>query len=98
MQLTGCSSTHSRNRRQAVTPEQPICRGTIRYGTLVISTNTIAVNAVRSLTRGRPVRRGVRSGNNDFTSSHSPSSTSSDLAIKYLSARGQVLRFQLGRR
>jgi hypothetical protein len=50
---------HSRNRRQAVTPEQPICRGTIRHGTPVTSTNTIAVNAVRSLTRGRPVRRRV---------------------------------------
>src|SRR5919107_3195911 len=75
---------HSLSRRQAVTPEQPICRGTIRHGTPLTSTNTIAVNAVRSPTLGRPVRCGVRSGNNGSTRPHSPSSTSSGLALGHL--------------
>ena len=43
------------SRRHAVTPEQPISVGTIRHGTPVSNTNTIAVNATRSSTRGRPM-------------------------------------------
>src|SRR4051794_17691425 len=57
------AACHARSRRDAVTPEQPISFGTMRHGIPVTSTNTIAVNAARSLTRGRPVRGHGRSGN-----------------------------------
>jgi hypothetical protein len=56
------SGRQSRSRRQAVTPAQPISMGTMRHGTPVTRTKTIAVNAARSLTRGRPVRCAARSG------------------------------------
>jgi hypothetical protein len=40
--------SESRSRRHAVTPEQPISRGSTRHGTPVTSTNRMAANAMRS--------------------------------------------------
>ena len=71
------ASCQSRSRRQQVTPDpQPICRGKYSHGIPVCSTKTIPVNAARSGTRGRPVRRGFGRGKCGSISSHSASSTS----------------------
>jgi hypothetical protein len=60
LSISRCSRSHtpaacqSRSRRHAVTPEQPISRGSTRHGTPVTSTKRMAGNA--SSTRGRPIR------------------------------------------
>jgi hypothetical protein len=46
------AACQSRSRRQAVTLERRVSLGIIRHGTPVTTTNTVAVNAARSLTAG----------------------------------------------
>ncbi len=49
---------HRTRRRQQVLPEpQPISRGSICHGSPARSTKRMPVNAARSATRGRPIRR-----------------------------------------
>jgi hypothetical protein len=83
-------------RRHAVTPEQPISSGTNRQGRPVSGTKRIAVNATRSSTRGRPIRRAGRSGNSGSNTPQSPSPTSSNSAIRHLSFDAYVLRATAG--
>jgi hypothetical protein len=66
---------------------QPSSRGNTRHGTPVTSTKRMAVNAMRSSTRGRPVPRRSRSGNSGSSAAQSPSSTCSGSAIRSPSLR-----------
>jgi hypothetical protein len=77
-----CPPCHSRSRRHAVTPEHPSSPGSIRHGTPVTSTKRMAVNAMRSSTRGRPIRGDTRAGNSGSSTAPSASSTCSDSATR----------------
>src|SRR5512133_1323220 len=94
---TWCRRAHtparcqSRNRRHAVTPEQPSSRGRWRHAIPVTNTNTIALNATRSGTGRRPEPGGGATGGiNGSTTSHTSSRTSNTDAISHLRTSGYV--------